>query len=256
MKAIKFTYLILFALLLAGAPAFAQDTYNGPEGWRFQVMPYALIPSLDGTIGVRELPDLEMEANPKDIFRNLKFAGLLYLETGNRNWALTSDLIYMKLGKDTETGRIIKDGSIEVQQLMWEVGILREVIKGVELGIGGRYNHFDAGIDLTTPSLNGPVTRSRDRQVWWVDPIVIGRLKTTIADNLLLQLRGDVGGFGVASAFAWQGQAYADYKFSELFQLGLGYRYISLNYEEGSGEDRFLFDVNTKGPVIRFGFNF
>jgi hypothetical protein len=29
-----------------------------------------------------------------------------------------------------------------------------------------------------------------------------------------------------------------------------------VDYEKGSGQDRFLYDINTFGPVVRLGFNF
>jgi hypothetical protein len=250
-------YQCLFGFcLIVLVPFGAIAQQSDEQGWHFQLMPYALVAKLHGTIGVRDLPDVEVEASAKDVIKNLKFGALIYAEAANDNWAITSDLIYLKVGKDTRTGVFIKDGSLESKQLAWEVGVLRKVFSCVELGVGARYNNLEAGIDLTTASLNGPVTRSREKSVNWVDPIVITRIKGNVGDNLILQLRGDIGGFGIGSDLAWQVQAYADYKFSELFQLGLGYRYISVDYEKGTGEDHFLFDVNTKGPAIRFGFNF
>jgi hypothetical protein len=46
------------------------------------------------------------------------------------------------------------------------------------------------------------------------------------------------------------------YRFSDLLQTSLGYRYISMDYDEGDGEDRFLYDMDTFGFVARVGFNF
>ena len=57
------------------------------------------------------------------------------------------------------------------------------------------------------------------------------------------------------SDFTWQVQADAAYRFSKLFQLGLGYRALGIDYESGSGQDRFLFDMDTFGPVLKFTFN-
>jgi len=34
------------------------------------------------------------------------------------------------------------------------------------------------------------------------------------------------------------------------------YRVIAVNYENGSGQDRFLFNMTTFEAVLRFGFNF
>ena len=76
------------------------------------------------------------------------------------------------------------------------------------------------------------------------------------AKKWLFQLRADVGGFGIGSDFTWQGQADVGYRFSKLFQLGLGYRFIGIDYENGEGSDRFKYDVDTYGPVLRFGFHF
>ena len=258
MKVIKTLYFALFLTGILATKSSAQD--NESEGWHFQLMPYALVPNIHGTIGVRDLPDVEVEASAKNIIKNLKFGALVYAEAANDNWALTSDLMYLKVGKDTRSGIFIKDGSLEMKQLSWELGVLRHVFSCVELGIGARYNNMEAGVDLTTASLNSPVTRSRDKSMNWVDPIIITRIKGNVSDNLILQLRADIGGFGISSNLAWQGQAYADYKFSELFQLGIGYRYISLDYvnksDDDNSEDRLRMDINTKGPAIRFGFNF
>jgi hypothetical protein len=70
------------------------------------------------------------------------------------------------------------------------------------------------------------------------------------------QFLGEIGGFGIGSDLAWQMQVYAGYQFSKLFQITGGYRIISLDYETGTGQDRFMYNVDTSGPVVRFGFNF
>ena len=91
----------------------------------------------------------------------------------------------------------------------------------------------------------------------WVDAMIIASFVNKPGSTFLYKLRGEVGGFGISgdSNFAWQVQGYAGYRFSELFQLTAGYRVIGLNYATGSGSDRFLFDDDTYGGVVRFGFN-
>jgi hypothetical protein len=75
-------------------------------------------------------------------------------------------------------------------------------------------------------------------------------------EKWLAQLRVDAGGFGIGSDFTWQLQANAGYRFSDLFQASLGYRYIGIDYDSGEGRDRFLYDIDTYGFVLRLGFNF
>ena len=102
----------------------------------------------------------------------------------------------------------------------------------------------------------GTTSKSRSTSETWVDPFIVARLKSDAAKKFLYQLRADVGGFGVGSDFAWQMQAYAGYRFSKLFQITAGYRILGMDYDKGSGEDRFLYDMDISGAVVRFGFNF
>jgi hypothetical protein len=109
-----------------------------------------------------------------------------------------------------------------------------------------------AGVDLQTETFLGTRDISDSDNKTWVDPIIVLRSNHVFKEKWLLNLRGDIGGFGIGSKFAWQAQAYGGYRFSELFQLTAGYRIISIDYNK----DNFVYDVNTYGPVLRLGFNF
>ena len=91
-----------------------------------------------------------------------------------------------------------------------------------------------------------------------MDPLIVARLKGAINNKWLLQLRADMGGFGIGSQFAWQLQPDVYFRVSKLFEVGLGYRIISMNYHTGTeGTDSwFLFDMEEYGPQLRLGFNF
>jgi hypothetical protein len=87
--------------------------------------------------------------------------------------------------------------------------------------------------------------------------LLVARLKKSIYDKWLLQLRADIGGFGVGSQFAWQLQPDIFYRASKLFQFGLGYRIISMDYNNDSGGgDRFIYDMDEYGPQIKIGLSF
>ena len=89
----------------------------------------------------------------------------------------------------------------------------------------------------------------------WFDPVFVVRMKLPGSGKWLLQLRGDAGGFGIGSDLTWQIQAYGGYRFSDLFQATAGYRVLAIDYEKGSEQDRFLYNITTSGPVVRVGFN-
>ncbi len=231
------------------------DTVSPKSKWYYLLEPYAMFPNMKGKMGLGSLPDAEVDEDPGDIFKNLQFGAMLYAEAYNDLWAISSDFTYMKLGADIASKNGIITGNAEAKQLAWELAGLRKLKPWLEVGIGLQLNSIksDLAVNVSTPS--GPQARSRGLTETWVDPSIIARVKFPMQGKWLLQFRGNIGGFGIGSDFYWQVQAYAGYRFSKLFQLSAGYRVISADYEKGSGQDRFLYDINTFGPVLRFGFN-
>lgn len=231
-------------------PINAQETSNDP--WSFLIEPYLMFPSMKGTIGVNDLPDASVDADASDIFSNLKLGAMLNFEAYNDQWAIGTDLIYMKLKQDVNTDGLIIDGYAQAKQFAWEVSALRRLLPWLEAGVGGRFNKLTSDIELDILTM---MPRTGSTSESWFDPIIIARIKNPSAQPVFYQLRGDLGGFGIGSDFTWQIQAYIGYRFSELFQVSAGYRIIGIDYETGSEENRFKYDIDTSGPVLRFGFN-
>lgn len=110
------------------------------------------------------------------------------------------------------------------KQFAWEVSGFRRLFPWLDVGVGGRINTLSAGARLTIDTPNGVSDRDKSSQATWLDPIIIARIKNQLGDKLRYQFRGDIGGFGIGSDFAWQIQAYLGYRFSDLFELSGGYR--------------------------------
>ena len=234
-----------------------QDTVVTKKKWKVSSEVYMMFPNMNGVTGIGNLPDAEVDQNVSDVFSHFKIGAMLYLEVANDKWALTSDLAFMHLKEDVKPGTIINSGEVNVKQLTWEFAALRRLSSWLETGIGGRLNNLDNTLDLTTNNIGGGTTSSsRSISQTWVDPIILARIKGTAGKKFIYQFRGDLGGFGIGSDFAWQIQAYGGWQFSKKFQFTAGYRVISIDYEKGSGQDRFLYDMNTFGPVIKFGMLF
>jgi len=92
--------------------------------------------------------------------------------------------------------------------------------------------------------------RNPSRTVDWWDPIVGGRYTYPFRDDLSFDLRGDIGGFGVGSDLAWQLYPYVKWQFGERASLQAGFRWLSADYEEGSGLNQFLYDVVSEGAQV------
>lgn len=247
--------IVLLLLLNTCVYLYAQEKTNIDEEhnkWNFVIEPYLMFPNMSGETGIGEiLPAVEVDANVGDIFGHLKFGAMLYGEASNDKWTISSDLIYMKLEQDLKTNQLVTGGDITMQQLAWEVAGLRHVAPWLDAGIGLRTMSLDMEINTKTLLNN----RSASKNETWIDPIIVARTQGIINDKWIYKVRGDFGGFGIGSDFTWQLQADFGYKFSKLFYTTLGYRIIGVDYDNGSGAERFLYDIDTFGAVARFGFN-
>jgi hypothetical protein len=177
---------------------------------------------------------------------------MLYFEAGTEKWAITSDLVYMNLKQEVTPGTLFHSGEVGAKEFIWEPAGFYRILPFCEVGIGGRLTSLTVDIDalryvIGVGNPTEPVTASGSKI--WMDPIVITRFSAVIKEKWLLQLRGDIGGFGIGSDLTWQLQAYAGYRFGKVFQLTAGYRYLSVDYDKGVDTERFVFDMDSFGPV-------
>ena len=250
-------YFLLPLLCLFVIASNAQDSPTVKHKWNFVAEPYLMFPNMNGTIGLGTLPDAPLDLNPGDILNHLQMGAMVYLEAHNDKWAVSSDFLYMKLGQDVTPNKIINKGDVTMKETVWEATGMYRVIPWLEVGAGLRLYSINTVLNLNYKTgLVFDTARTESLTKTWVDPIVITRITAPFKGKCLLQLRADIGGFGIGSKFAWQIQVDAGYKFSKLFQATVGYRYIDVDYESGSGSDRFLYNIATFGPTIRFAFNF
>jgi len=255
---IKIIFAFLFFLIYAAGlnHISAQDT-EPVKKWNFLTDIYLMFPYMDGETGIGENLILPVDATPGDIFSKLQMGAMIYLEARTERWAITSDLVYMNLNQEMTPGIIINSGAVTAKQTIWETAGLYRILPFLEIGAGGRLNYVQTGIEGRVNAIPAGTEEIYGRHhKTWFDPVLITRLSTDIKDKWLLQLRGDIGGFGVGSDLTWQIHASAGYRFTKLFQMSLGYRILSTDYMTGEAPKEFIFDVNEFGPEIRFGFNF
>lgn len=228
---------------------------NSLMKWGYRIEPYLMFPSMSGETGVAGLPLSDVDASASDIFSKLKMGFMLNLEANNGTWAINSDVLYMNLEKDLAASALINGVDVDAKQLGWEVAGLRRVAPWLEFGIGGLLNAIELEMNVDQKQIGGgSVNRRGKRSKTWFDPMLITRMTTQGNQKFWGQLRGEIGGFGIGSTFAWQVQGIAGYRFSKLLDMSLGYRAISLDYQDGDGAKAFVYDVTTSGPMIRFGF--
>jgi opacity protein-like surface antigen len=244
---------LLTALLLAGgfsAAAAANDT--GPDsGWKQSAVIYLLAPTISGTTGIGPA-DGDVDIDPKSVFSSLEgaFLGIYAAEKGR--WGVLADVIYMDLGADLEGGLGVLSGKLNNKQFNLALAATYRLSDRWQLLGGGMYTDLSLKLDVQRPSQS--VLRRTSES--WVDPVLGARFTTPLGEKWGFGAMALVGGFGVGADLLWSLNASFDYSFSERWHLMLGYRYIDFDYEDGSGRERFRFDVAEYGPAAGIRFDF
>ena len=250
-----------FALVTFTPPVCSGENPDKKGEWEFQVAPYMWALSLDGDITVKgQKSDLDVDFS--DIWDQLNMAGMLAFEGRKGNWGFFGDAIYADLGDETKVDGIRIDPDMELMMITlggfyrlgtWDASNApggKAPTVTVDALVGGRYTYLDMELDIKGPF--GKLDPQGDQD--WFDPFVGIRTIWDFSERWSLSLDGGVGGFGVGSDFAWHACGVIGYRFS-LFgknnaRVVAGYRALSMDYTNGSGNKKFEWDVTMHGPII------
>jgi hypothetical protein len=213
----------------------------------FTAAPYLLIPWMDGkvTVGGR---DHEVDVSPGQIFENLQFGAMGYFEARKAKWGVGVDAVYMALGSDIAR----PSANVDFNQHAYSFIGLRQLHEKVDLVFGVRCNRLSGKIDFKGPIFQGTFEETRN----WVNPIVGLKLKQRLTSRLNFAFEGDIGGFGAGSDFAWNLFPTIGIDVSKSATVRVGYRVLSEDYDTGSGNQYFKYDVITQAMVFGMAFRF
>jgi len=247
MKPVICSALALAMLFLAPVASRAQTAATGGgDHLEWTVQPYLLLPYMDGDITVRN-QTVAVNSNPGDIFSALQFGAMLYVEVRKGSWGGMIDGLYMNLeqgAKQSAAKANAKQGAVEASGFHRFSPVL-------DVLLGARVNVLNSGIDLPSPGISVSATKT------WVDPIVGVRLHLPLGESRWSAgVRGDIGGFGIGSSFAYQIYPVVGYRASKLISLHAAYRLLNMDYDTGSGNDYFRYDMSTFGPEFGLAFHF
>jgi hypothetical protein len=258
--------------MLACLPAAGQTTRRAPTkaagGWTFEVAPYLWLPALDGDISVHGRTaevDASIGEFVETLFENFQFVTIGRMEARRGPFVFTLDLLYLSL-EDEDTTSVGLQTEVDFSQLIvefgagyqlfdWQLGRRRWPRLSAEILVGGRYVNLDTELEITN---TGPLGSrvNIDQSADWLEPFVGGRLRFAVSRPLAFVVRGDAGGFGVGSDLTWDLVATIQYQTSPKITLAAGYRLLDIDYDHGSGTDKFVYDVLTHGPIFSVAFRF
>jgi hypothetical protein len=277
----------LMASICAATPAAAADLQysqgapaKSPSDWTLSFTTYGWLPWISGDLGIKGR-SFDVDVTPSQVIDALDWSGIpawfSYAELRKGQLSFFNDIVYSKLSGSNDfaatgpAGAVSLAGSLgaDYEQTIIELGATYEVWSdrgttsrtAFDVLAGARYWHQDASVSASA-ALNGPLDLpiengffvARSGSVDWVDPFVGARLRYQLEPGQNLTLRGDVGGFGAGSDFSWQAIATYDVQLcvTDTYAIDgyLGWRALSVDYSEGSGNNRYEFDAVLQGPVI------
>ena len=246
--------LVLVLSSFAATGAWAQQAQPGE--WHYLVEPYLMLPNMKGEVGLADLPPASVDEDPGDIFSHLQMGAMFYFEANNGTWMFSSDLLYMDLESNLSPREGVIEGKARMSQVGFELAAMRRISDWLELGASVVYNKIDADVNMTFDTVLGTNTRRLSMTEDWIDPTFVMRGTFPFGDKWRGQLRANIGGFGIGSDVFWQLQADVVYQHSEKWQFTFGYRLIDFAYDQGDGLDRFRYDMQNFGPVLKAGYRF
>lgn len=240
--------IVTTVLLTLAAVSNAQD-----DNWDFTIKPYLMATSIEGNVGIGRVSGAPIDVDFSSILENLSMAAMVNFEAQHKNgWGFVLDYGFMDLKADTTTGfggvvdASLRQGILEA----FVTSNIGEADSGLDAYVGVRWwdNQVRLSVDpaIISGSLNFRINAG------WVDPIVGMRWTNQLSDSWDIRLRGDIGGFGIASDFTWSASASALYSFSDRFVLELAYRALDVDFDNGKASDQgfFAYDTTTHGPLL------
>jgi hypothetical protein len=233
------------ASLGANLTANAQESGASPP-WEFTVTPYIWAAGLDGTTAADGV-GAEIDTGYSFFsLENLDWTLGTAFEAQKGRWTVLVDGLYVKFS-DAFDPPVFAGTEAEVSGgfLETSAAVPAARVPGLDVIFGMRYVAIDSTVQLT-PSLVGDASKD------WLDPLVGMRYERAFNDRWSMNLRGDIGGFGVSSDLAMNVAATFGYRVTQATTLRFGYRMLQMDFDG----DALVLDAILQGYTIGFSIDF
>ncbi|WP_294255931.1 YfaZ family outer membrane protein [uncultured Comamonas sp.] len=234
--------------LLTGTPVWAQDK-AAADAWRFQLTPYVWMTGLDGSVRpFRGAPTVHVNKSFSDILETLDAAAFVngtarkgsHVLQGDFSHAATSDKAALPLGMSAQA-KIRQTSLTMTGGHHWALS----PPSSLDLMAGFRLWQIKAEVNV-------PGVASAQSSTSFVDPVIAARWRYDIAQRWSGLLYADMGGLDVGSKFTWQVHASVNYQVKKNIFVSVGYRHLSVDYQDGGKR----LDFSQSGPLLGATFRF
>jgi hypothetical protein len=245
----------LVAALTPGSVLVAQaggGSADAPaDGWRFTIAPYLWGPRTTMSADVGPFSG-STTIDFTDVVPQLHFAFAAHAEVTRREWTGFLDLLYMSMGQ-SQTGNAIST-SINLQELFFEFGVAYR-LPALSLGRAGRvtFEPLAGGRFMWVDTSLGFPNQKVSDSASVIDPMFGGRITYHITDTVALWFRGDAAGFGISdnqTKLTYNLLGGLEWRFHPRAAGLIGWRYMNIDIEKGSGSSTLNLDIEMNGPFL------
>ena len=215
---------------------------------------YGLGIGIDGQATVGPL-SADIDVPLSDILDHLEMAAMGSYRWDSDKWSFQADAIFASLAGEREGGLGLTRTTLDLDQLILEVDGGYKFTDHLELVFGARYWDIDPTIKLRNSGTGEVIATARGGDSW-TDPLVGLRVLAPLGDKWTFVARGDIGGFGVGSEFAWHATVHFDWHTSEHFTMLFGYRILDVDLEDRGSNGLANLDMTQSGPAIGVAWTF
>jgi hypothetical protein len=232
----------------------ANPANNEDAGWHFSLSPYLWFAGAHGTIGALG-HNLSIHASPGDLLSHFDIGVMGAAEARRKRFLLTGDMLWIRLSDSKALpfpGLGATSANATAGEFVWtSKGAYRVVdhnkIKA-DANVGVRYWHLGQKLNFNPSILGINFNGSQN----WADIVVGGRVQLPAGKKTIIEALGDVGGWNATAKLDYQFATLLEYKLSSKWMLAAGYRYLFVDYRNGTGG---LFNVVISGALIGVTFN-
>ncbi|HPC83014.1 MAG TPA: hypothetical protein P5234_07255 [Thermoanaerobaculaceae bacterium] len=234
--------LAAFALLGVTAPAVAQQDWD----YHYDLSLSAVAIGKEGFILPSYAVGDQKAYTSKSLSADLSTGGGVAFGVRKAKWSVGLEVLSVGYDYTTKSGI-----EVDADQLLAELVTTWRFGSSFDLLFGTRYSKLRS--DVVYPG-TPPYERPGDAD--WADAFVGGRLVVPTGGRVTFLLRGDVGGFGLASDMVYHAQARVAFKLADAASLAVGYRYWDWDFENHKGRQKVMYDMTLAGPSLDLVFHF
>ncbi len=248
----KYIITLLAALFLYPAISMAD------ENWSYKITPYAWLAGIEGDVStIPGSPVIPIKVTSSDALKDNEAAYMVAFEAKKQQHGLLLDILYTDTQSDFTLVEAVNlnmqsTSRNKIYSAAYSYETYNENGSVVDVFAGLRYWNVDTILKFSNGAgfLQGQRISNEES---WIDPLIGVKGSTRLGDsNFYVAGWLAAGGLGIGSNGFYDISANLGYQWNKSIGTTVGYRYFSVDYEDGS----FVYDINQEGLVLGLSWAF